>query len=229
MLRNIIASVFILLLACQGLAAGRDDGPRRRVEKEETARAATRPDLGVESSQAARLKVVTRKTSYRVGEMIDLHLALLNAGEEPVYFYELSRPALYVSFEGEAERRIYGYIITMKAVQPDEFTLLGPKLMMTGTYQALAGCKPSAEVAAAWAGAGPYVDDGHDLIEFEKGAFASYGSTCLPFERPGTYTIRAEHENHHVVVTGRKSNPKTAVGTLRAAPIKITVAAADCQ
>jgi hypothetical protein len=44
-----------------------------------------RPDLAVDAVSVTKCKLASRKTSYRLGEVITLDLAVMNASEKPVF------------------------------------------------------------------------------------------------------------------------------------------------
>ncbi|MGH9932191.1 MAG: hypothetical protein ACREA9_23565, partial [Pyrinomonadaceae bacterium] len=53
-----------------------------------------RPKLGVEYERVATFKLASRKTTYRIGEMISLDLAILNAAKTLVFFHKLAGPTV---------------------------------------------------------------------------------------------------------------------------------------
>lgn len=44
-----------------------------------------RPDLGVDYARVAKFKLASRKTTYRVGEMMSIDLAIMNASSTAVF------------------------------------------------------------------------------------------------------------------------------------------------
>ena len=85
---TIVGAVLTSLLTCQSFIARsphrQTAPPRQHVEDLKK-----RPDLGVDYSQVANLKLASRKTSYRVGEMISIDIAIINSSDAPVFFHKL--------------------------------------------------------------------------------------------------------------------------------------------
>lgn len=173
------------------------------------------PELGIDYALTAKLKVASRKTTYRVGEMITLDIALLNTSDRKVFFHVLNEPKLQVT---DKTGKITDVILSMpvyKAVTPDSYEIVNPKEITNRTYMLLAGCD---EAVGS-------IDWGADITDaeiFEKERFISRGQACLKLSSPGEYTIVAKQSNQFVIVSGRK-NIKTAIGTISSPPFSITI------
>jgi hypothetical protein len=189
-----------------------------------------RPQQGIEYSRAAKLKLASRKTSYRVGEMINLDIAILNTTNKQIFFHKLSGPqiTLRVFDEKGSAVSVTPSIIALEGVVPQSYSLLGPGEIIVGSIQMLAGC--NVEGASAFDEARQKLAEDvrrnqakYDEAVFERNLFINWGDACLRIPRPGTYNVVVEVTNQHVIVSAREPNVKTAVGTTRSIPITITI------
>jgi len=69
---------FCLVLAFVAASASQNSNQAKGRPKQYIETVKLRPDLGAEYSQAASIKLASRKSSYRVGEMISVDVAFLN-------------------------------------------------------------------------------------------------------------------------------------------------------
>lgn len=189
----------------------------QRSEKGGIARSENRPDLSVPYAETAKLKLASRKTTYRLGEMISLDFAMLNTASVPVFFYRLTQPNFQVSFPKGRPVRIVPYLIIEPVPDADLYTLLQPGEVMTKSFEVLAGCEKQAL---------ENLSKGLDKSSkelFEQDRFVNWGDFCLRVNRPGIYTITAEQVNSNVVITANEPNAKTATGAIRSTSLQIEI------
>ncbi|HZS48110.1 MAG TPA: hypothetical protein VFC63_23780 [Blastocatellia bacterium] len=108
--------------------------------------------------------------------------------------------------------------------------MLKPNAILPNTYQLLAGC--CNDEYSKYVSERQKLDHeaGNGKIDWGKGAFdqnlfVNWGDGCLGLRRPGKYTITAEIENDHVIVSADPcvSKLKTATGKLKSTALIITV------
>lgn len=197
--------------------------PRRSVSRVEE-----RPQLGVDYSQVAKFKLISRKKTYHLGEMISLDLALLNISGSKIFFRKLSdfNITLAVRDEKGSTVEIWSYTIDLEAVVSDSYVVVDPDSIITWTYQLISGLKENDELEK-------YIEAKHSLYKegrlnpdkerFNRGLFLNIGRGALDISNPGVYTITATATNDYVVVSPCEGNPKTAVGKIISAPLEITI------
>jgi hypothetical protein len=177
-----------------------------------------RPDLGVEYSQIARFKLASRKSVYHVNEIISIDLAILNTSATPIFFRHLSEITINVSNKKGEVLSATPYLNIFKLDTPESFDPVGGSKMTISWYHLLVGCR---EWRAHQTQLSRQRADEKSV--FEQGLFTSWGRACLDIEQPGEYTIVAEQKNGSVVVASDRKNIKTAVGTIRSAPLTFTI------
>lgn len=213
-----ITTAAVMILFGQSMAMERNHQKAQRPAKRDMLdRSENRPDLGIEYATAAKLKLASRKTKYRLGEMISLDLAMLNTTKTPVFFYRLLQPNFDVSDHRGNSVDIVPYLIVEPAPGSDLYTLLQPGEIMTKSFEVLAGCdKKALENLSKGL-------DKKDKDLFEQDGFVNWGQLCLRAVRPGTYTITVEHGNSDVVISANGPNAKTAIGVIRSTPLTIEI------
>lgn len=176
-----------------------------------------RRDHAVEYTRVAELKLASLKTTYRVDETLIVGMAMLNTSSEPIRFYEMSNPEIYLQYEEDDPQRVIPFVLGEKIITPRSFTLLQPGAMIDDTIQLLVGCDDKYYE--------PFSTRGitSDTRVFEDGRFVYMGHACLKITRPGLYTLIVKQSNQHVVVLPTRLGVKTAVGTITSAPLKISV------
>lgn len=181
-------------------------------------RSEKRPDLSVQYTDTAKLKLASRKTTYRLGEMISLDLALLNIARSPVFFHRLLQPNFHVTSRRKVSVGVVPYLIIEPVPDADLYTLLQPGEITTKSFEVLAGCETQAL---------ENLSKGLDKSAkelFEQDQFVNWGEFCLRVDRPGTYTIIVEQLNSDVVIAGNDaSSIRTAIGEIRSTPLNIEI------
>jgi hypothetical protein len=182
-------------------------------------RVSKRPEFGVEISKVARFKVASRKTDYRLGEMITLDVAMLNVAATPVFFRDLQEPMrLEVLDERGTKVQVSEYLGFYLVLSADSYSLLNTNEMNIASYDVIAGCDNRVF---------ENFNDQHeapdDKVAFEQNQFVSFGRACLNLTRPGTYTITSIVNNEHVLAPSSGTSHKTAVGKITSLPLTITI------
>jgi hypothetical protein len=177
-----------------------------------------RPELSIPILDTARFKVASRKTTYHIGEMIDVDLAILNTSDRRVYFRRLSNAEVFLSKANHRKEKSVDYIMTEVTPIPETYALLDTHEMFSATYRLLAGCDQRAfqQVRAQLATT-------ESRIVFEKELFLNWGDSCLQIRRPGIYSLTFAVSNWFVVVPSSPTGFQTAVGTLESKPLTITI------
>jgi hypothetical protein len=188
--------------------------------------------LGIDYSQVTQFKLISRKQTYRIGEMIDLDLAIFNNSRTNLFIRRYL--GFHIDLEVRDEKggvvRITSYEVSLEGVTSDGYTLLEPASLINWTYQLYAGCDGTEEIKKYWAARKALFDDlnkgglEYDKERFDRDLFVNFGLACLYIEKPGVYIITAAASNEYVVVSPCEGNPKTVVGKITSAPLKITIA-----
>jgi hypothetical protein len=169
-----------------------------------------RPDLAIEYTKVSKVKVGSRKKSYRRGEMISLDVALLNTSNIPVFFHKFFQPNFYVQGLHGKPVLLGFYVVVEAPTTLDSYVLLQPGEMMVKSFEVLAGCDKRASENMASG-----LNEKDSRRQFEGNRFVNWGDSCLRISRPGSYNIRVEQGNNEVVVLATTTNAKTAVGPAR--------------
>ncbi|MBV9924572.1 MAG: hypothetical protein JOZ96_05970 [Acidobacteria bacterium] len=229
-MRTLIKVAAVLALAANYHSAAGRVGTQNVSASQSVTDVRERPLLGIDYSGAARLKLASRKDSYRFGEMIGLDIALLNATDTPIFFHKLSGPTVVVKVFDEkgAVVKVIPGSVRLEGVVPQSYVLLGAGEVTVGSRQLLAGC--NAAGLAAFDEARQRLNEdvgrqkiGYDQGMFERGLFVNWGDVCAQTTRPGSYDIVVEVSNRHVVLSGRGAKVKTAVSTISSPPLRITI------
>lgn len=189
-----------------------------------------RPDLGVDYGTVAKFKLASRRTTYRIGEMIGIDLAIMNTLDTPVFFHELSRPSIELVARDEkgAEVSINSYTTALEATAPRSYLQIEPGHLLVASFRVLAGCTSDLSV---------FTDQRDKVIreEFGRGEaayfkrvfqdllFVDWGQACLSVKAPGRYTLTAEQMNDTVLVSSKRPKVRTAVGTIRSTSLTVTI------
>lgn len=226
----LIVAVVASLFGNGGPAAGQAKDRGGRAERRSLRDARERADLGVEYLQAAKIKLASRKNSYRFGEMISLDLALLNSTNKRLFADKPSGLGLSIEVVDEAgkEVSVETYAVTVGAPNSEAYSLLEPNQITVGGFNLLAGCNAE--------GVRSFIERQSELARevsegraeyhrgvFERDLFVNWGDACLRAAQPGKYSITATITNRWAVITPTAPKVKTMVGTIRSAPLTITI------
>lgn len=87
-----------------------------------------RPDLGAEAGLVTRFKIASRKTEYRPGEMMGLDIALLNAGDAPLFLRRLA-DTVTLEVQGQGGEKVGPryYMSVSSIITANSFTLGPPR------------------------------------------------------------------------------------------------------
>lgn len=191
----------------------------------------TRPGLGVDYTRVAKFKLGSRKTTYRIGEMFSIDLAMMNVSGAAVLFHRLNRPSLELMARDAKgiSVPINTYYTVLEAVTPKSYQRVEPGNILSGSFQLLAGCD-DANLQSYSRARKELEEQEHDEGEeaffrgvFERNLFVNWGEACFAINIPGTYTITAEQSNDYVVVSALVGRVKTAVGRIRSSTLSLTI------
>lgn len=177
-----------------------------------------RPELGVESSIVARLKLASRKNYYRIGELISLDSALINLSGKPVFLKDLKGIEFSATDNAGKEIDVVQYINISSDITLDSFRLVQPGELIQHTVNILVGCNKQ-----AFKNLNLMLDAKDDRKVFEHELFVSWGQGCLDIKRSGTYAVSGKRTNEYVIVTSDSPNTRTAVGAMKSNALKIIV------
>lgn len=176
------------------------------------------PELGAEFSEAIDFRLDSRKSIYRLGELMSLDLAMLNKSEESVFTRIPKVPNLYLQRVGGEEKVVIPYHIIDQAVVPELFSQLKKNWMVSQSILLLLGCQKDEHRQNSSS-----ETEQDDKKAFERGSFVNQGQACLPIEKLGEYIITVEVSNYFVIVSPSEQAIKTTVGKLRSASLRITI------
>ncbi len=180
---------------------------------------ANKPQYGVEYSNAVRFKLASRKTTYKIGELVSLDLAILNISTNNLYTRISEMPALFVrKIDEKKEESVRSYKILDYGVTPRSFSLIKNNQMISRSILILAGC----QINNYQHNSNP--DESLDDRDFfEQNGFVNNGQACLNIAMAGDYIVTAEQVNYSVVLSPEDSDAKTTVGLIRSTPLRITI------
>lgn len=209
-------TVCIFLLGALTIKTGNGLGSAQTIKNNRWVESAkSRPDLSVKFDSVAQLKIAVRKSTFHIGEMIDLNIAVLNSSKKGVFFPLMLDPQIDVQSPSDESVKVRLYGTAERTMVPSSFTLLAPSEADTASFQLLAGCDRRAFSKSNSAD--------NDRIAFDENLFVNWGRACLSLTRPGTYVLTAEIHNDYVIVSRRHEDTKSAVGKIRSNPLTITI------
>jgi len=217
----ILVLCLIWILDVPGYLTGQSAPAQRVADKRRLELLAKRPKLGIEYSRVAKFKLTSRKTTYKLGELVSIDVAMLNTSGKPVYFRKLSDQEglkwIMLDEMGKEVMVILNLYVDSFDT-PQSFQLIESHQMLTDWPQYLAGCDERAfkQIAELFA-------DKDASKRFENNQFHYWGRGCLKIENPGTYTISAEMKNNMVVVSANELSTQTAVGMISSFPLTINI------
>lgn len=189
-----------------------------------------RPDLGVDYARVARFKLGTRKTTYHVGEMIGIDLAIINISDTPVFFHGLNRPTLQLDARDDKglQVSINQHTTALEATSPKSYAQIEQGHLLVASFQLLAGCTRDLDT---------FLDQKNKIIQeefgrgepayfkrlFQDSLFVDWRTACLSVKIPGKYTILAQQTNDTVLISPVTPKVRTATGTIRSTPLTLTI------
>jgi len=172
------------------------------------ARLENRPDLGVNMSRVARLRLSSERRVYRIGELVKLELALVNVSRHRTYFPQLGRVEIFSS-DKKGNRKQATAIALMTEVMPtpETYSMIEPGELHSASRQVLPTCNRQAfqQIRA-------------ELTTVERNLLL-----CVDIGRPGTYSITSELTNWFVVLSPDEQDLATAIGRLRSNALTIMI------
>ena len=189
-------------------------------------RATERPDLAIDFALVAKLKLASRKTTYRLGDMITIDMALMNPSGGPVFLYDLKYPVIRlkaIDVEGKPAS-VRPYAEEDVVVLAESFVRVDPYRFLDNQMQVLAGH----DVAASrrWEKESELIglnEPEYSKARFDRDLFINYGNAWLDAKPGGTYTVTAEYENDSVIVNPDNPKMKTATGRIVSSPLTISI------
>lgn len=188
------------------------------------------PSLGIEYQGVAKFKLASRKTTYRLGEIISLDMAMMNTANVKLFFEKPTGIDLTIKVVDEygKEVTVSTYVIIAGSPDAESYSLLEPNRIVIGSYQLLAGCNTQGVTEFLDAQLKLAQDVSQRRVEyhqglFERGLFVNWGDACLRNIQPGRYTVTATMTNKWVVIPPDEKRVKTAVGTIHSTPLTITI------
>jgi hypothetical protein len=211
--------IFLLFtILCATFYQSNIAGQQKRSPLRETAghvvSVASRPTLATDWQKVAQLKLAARKGNFYNGEMINIDIAMMNQSSEDIFFRSINSPSFVVTDEAGKSIAVVPYVVREFTYTTDLFELVRPSDIVTQSFALLAGCDQRAFDQMS--------SNSSSRELFDKNLFLNWGDSCVQIAGLGTYFLTAEFNNNMVRTS---SNPKTrtAVGTIRSAPLKITI------
>lgn len=183
------------------------------------ARAEDQPEQAVNISSVAKLKIASRKRAYRIGEVLTLDVALLNASMMPIYVPRLASGRSFFRNQTGREKSATDYLNLDTMPTAQSYLLVGVNAVTFTPVYLSVGCNPQAFAHAR--AQLRSVTEGKEL--FDENLFISWGEACLDIRSPGNYTFSFELSNLLVVVSPEASNPPTGTGRLRSNDLAVTI------
>lgn len=174
----------------------------------------SRPTRATDWQEVAELKLVARKNTFHVGEMINVDIAMMNQSSEEIFFRSINSPSFVATDEAGKSIAVVPYVVTEFTYTTDLFKLVRASDIETQSFALLAGCDQRAFDQMK--------SNSSNRELFDKNLFLNWGDSCLQVAEPGTYFLTAEFKNDKVR-TSSTGKTRTAVGTIRSAALKITI------
>jgi hypothetical protein len=162
--------------------------------------------------------------------MITLDVALLNTGNTPIFIHKLDFPSVELTERdeqgGEAHIRLDATIL--EGITSESYSLLQPHGMLVKSFLIFTKCADSDRIAHIQARLKLDEDERDRHVEYQKALFdrnlfVNWGDACLDISGPGAHLITAQVSNDHVMVSSAGPKLRTAVGTIRTSPLRVTI------
>jgi len=189
-------------------------------------RATARPDLAGDLASVAQLKLASRKTRYRVGEIITADLAIINISDHAIFLPNPRETPVTFMAEDRAGKSVplFPYREILLVAMPEAYQLAEPDQMTYASFRILAGRDDDAFRMEQEKWGLEHSKEPHHLRAlFDRGLFVNWGDAYLDTTVPGIYTITAEYSNQFVIVDPANPKTKTATGTIVSSPLTITI------
>jgi hypothetical protein len=211
-------SLAAALLCVQSFIRTQESPPKEPLSPMHIIGIKKRPDLGAEYGRVARLKLASHKTTYHIGEIISVDVAIINTTTEPIFFKRTSNVELR-AFNKTNEIKILPYLLLDEVELPEQYQLLQPREFASSSLQVLVGCDKR-----AFENRDKLLKEGTTGEQaFENNLFVNWGRACLNVTEAGKYILKAEQINKEVILTAKDSDVKTAVGLIHSTSLTITV------
>jgi hypothetical protein len=188
-----------------------------------------RPDLAVDFAAVAKFKLASRKTTYRIGEIISIDMAMLNTSSKPVFILDARAAGVeFSATDGSGgEVGVGSYELVNHALTHDAYRRVEPDYAIFKHFYLLAGYDKQAstitqekvKLGRAEERMGPA---NYFKQSFDRNLFINLGDGYLDAKATGAYTISASYSNDTVVIAPG-SGDKTAVGSIVSSPLTITI------
>lgn len=209
---KIITLVFMLLCSSSKICSQNSTYLNNAEKKATFEKAINRPDLAVNFSNVAKLKVFVRKNVYSFQEMMILDVAMLTTTKSELYFPDLLKAQIKIRSKSRIVN-VYPYLITSTRFSPE---LLKGKLV-SKSFNLIIGCKAEKQNILN------VLESDDDKIIFENNLFRTYGDACIDIRKSGIYEISVEILNDSVVISEDKEKYQTAIGKVKSKALRINV------
>lgn len=195
LLRLFAVSLILVFTQPNGIL-GQNDRDEAKIAKFGLAPFARRPSLGTSYESVAKIKVGSRKNSYRLGDFISVDVAIYNESTGPIFFLKLDRHAS-IFFHDSAGKLVplNSWGIAHYSLSVESFTLISPGNFTFGNFLVVLGC-----------------NNQQNKVSWPSLPFVNQGIGCIDIQSRGKYRVVAE-VNNNVVIANRQPI-KTAVGNL---------------
>jgi hypothetical protein len=219
-MRNIRFAIHAVLVGSIVCLAVQVSMAQRDIPSGQVRRAMPKDVRSIEISKALDVRLFLRKRVFRLEELVDLHLAVINKSTEPVFISRLDpiHDDLHVVDSTGSEYMVFRMSIDARSISTDNFELLKPghyrsvtiHLLPTDGKQYAGTTEKRNEIL---------FDDSlsydvRDRRIFDDGLFVGYGDARFMPSILGTYRVSVELENAFVVVQGKRRVPRTVTGSI---------------
>jgi hypothetical protein len=205
-----------LMIVQAASIVGKPKAGRSSVDDKRVERAESRLDLAVQFDRVAQLKIASRKSTFHLGELITLDVAILNISSQPVFFHDILDLRTNARNPEGKPVRFQSYGVADRAIAPSSFTRVPKDEILLHSVQLLAGCdsRAFAQIRST---------ENDSLTIFKNDLFLNWGDACLPITQPGIYTFSVEVKNDYVLLAPRIGRIRTAVGKITSNPLEIKI------
>lgn len=226
----LLAIVGLTMVVLEPSTIGQSNRPGKNEYEKHVEAGRLHPHLTAEYSRVAAIKVASRKSTYHLGEMITVDVALLNTAKVPMFFHKLDFPTVALKALDNEGKETHVFLNTtiLEGITVDSYSLLPPGGVLVKSFLIATQCSDQDRAAYIRARQKLDQDEREGRVEYQKGLFernlfVNWGEGCLHISKPGTYFLTAQLTNDDVIVSRLKPAPKTAVGMIDSNPMKITI------
>lgn len=209
--------VFITLFICVSLsyAQVKKSLPEEKDEDIKYVLIDEYPQLGVDFSTIAQLKIFALKNEYRLRDVLIIDIAMLTTSKDEYFFPTIFDTNIFIrNRDGKVINLVHYIIYKRKVIR----NLLKDGLE-TNTLFLKVGCGKEKLDDDLF----PADGESKNTFIFNNNLFSTMIDGCINIKKSGDYFIWAEITNKYVAYSPNNKNVKTAIGRIKSNELKLNV------